>query len=64
MEETFALLRTHHKSVQRYRELLQSSLTDFEREYLSGRLLEVQQAIEFLSHPMLTDRPHPDPLAA
>jgi hypothetical protein len=48
-EESLALLRTHHKNIQRYRQLLESNLTDFEREYLGKRLLEEQLAIEALS---------------
>jgi hypothetical protein len=48
-EETLARLRTHHKNVQRYRQLLKTSLTDFEREYISRRLSEEQAAIEALS---------------
>jgi hypothetical protein len=48
-EENLALLRTHYKNVQRYRQLLESNLTDFEREYIGKRLLEEQLAIETLS---------------
>jgi hypothetical protein len=48
-EENLALLRTHHKNVQRYRQLLETRLTDFEREYIGKRLLEEQLAIETLS---------------
>lgn len=48
-EESLALLRTHHKNIHRYRQLLESSLTDFEREYIGKRLLEEQLAIETLS---------------
>jgi hypothetical protein len=44
--------------------LLQTGLTDFEREYLGGRLLEAQQAIEMLSNPMLSETPHANPRAA
>jgi hypothetical protein len=64
VEETFALLRTHHKNVHRYRELLESGLTDFEREYLGGRLREAQQAIEMLSHRTLLEAPNSEPRAA
>jgi len=32
-EENLAKLRTHHKNIQRYRQLLETGLTDFEREY-------------------------------
>jgi hypothetical protein len=48
-EENLALLRTHHKNVQRYRQLLETSLTDFEREYIGKRIFEEQSAIETLS---------------
>ena len=48
-EETLARLRTHHKNVQRYRQLLETSLTDFEREYIGKGLFEEQAAIEELS---------------
>ena len=48
-EETLARLRTHHKNVQRYRQLLETGLTDFEREYIGKRLSEEQAAIEALS---------------
>lgn len=50
-EETLARLRTHHKNVQRYRQLLDTHLTDFEREYIGKRLSEEQAAIELLSSP-------------
>ena len=48
-EENLALLRTRHKNIQRYRQLLETRLTDFEREYIGKRLLEEQLAIETLS---------------
>lgn len=48
-EETLARLRTHHKNIQRYRQLLETGLTDFEREYIGKRLSEEQAAIEVLS---------------
>ena len=51
-EETLARLRTHHKNVQRYRQLLETGLTDFEREYIGKRLSEEQAAIEVLSADM------------
>ena len=47
-EENLALLRTHQKNIQRYRRLLETSLTDFEREYIGKRLLEEQLAVEML----------------
>lgn len=48
-EETLARLRTHYKNVQRYRQLLETNLTDFEREYIGKRLSEEQATIEELS---------------
>jgi 5-bromo-4-chloroindolyl phosphate hydrolysis protein len=54
LEETSARLRTHHKNLQRYRQLLDTGLTDFEREYIGKRLSEEQAAIETLSAEMLT----------
>ena len=64
MEETFALLRTHHKNVQRYRQLLQTHLTDFEREYIRARLREEQLVIEMLSSASPTETSSSDPRAA
>lgn len=54
LEETSARLRTHHKNLQRYRQLLDTGLTDVEREYISKRLSEEEAAIEALSAKMLT----------
>ena len=54
-EETLARLRTHHKNVQRYRQLLETSLTDFERDYIGKRLSEEQASIEALSANVQTD---------
>ena len=62
-EENLALLRTHHKNIQRYRQLLETSLTDFEREYIGKRLSEEQLAIEMLSAKALSAA-SPDPRAA
>ena len=64
MEEAFALLRIHHKNVQRYRQLLKTSLTDFEREYIGGRLREEQLAIETLSPTLPSETSPSDPRAA
>jgi len=63
-EENLALLRTRHKNVQRYRQLLESSLTDFEREYIGKRLLEEQLAIETLSANAPSEATCPGPWAA
>jgi hypothetical protein len=45
IDEKYARLRTHRGNIQRYRQLLASSLTDLERECLA----EEQSAIETLS---------------
>ncbi|HUC20585.1 MAG TPA: hypothetical protein VMR98_03785 [Candidatus Polarisedimenticolaceae bacterium] len=63
-EENLALLRTHHKNVQRYRQLLGTSLTDFEREYIGKRLVEEQSAIETLSAMPPLEATSPGPRAA
>ena len=63
-DEILALLRTRHKNVQRYRQLLESSLTDFEREYIGKRLLEEQLAIETLSANAPSEATSPGPYAA
>jgi hypothetical protein len=63
-EENLALLRTHHKNVQRYRQLLGTSLTDFEREYIGKRLVEEQSAIETLSAIPPSEATSPGPCAA
>jgi hypothetical protein len=63
-EETLALLRTHHKNIQRYHQLLQTKLTDFEREYIGKRLLEERLAIETLSANAPSEASSSDPRAA
>jgi len=63
--ETGALLRTHHKNIRRYHQLLETRLTDFEREYYIGkRLSEEQLAIEALSAKMPSEASSNDPRAA
>jgi hypothetical protein len=49
IDEKYARLRTHRGNIQRYRQLLASSLTDLEREFIAKRLAEEQSAIETLS---------------
>jgi hypothetical protein len=49
MDENFARLRTHRSNIQRYRHLLETSLTDLERQFIAKRLAEEQSAIETLS---------------
>ena len=40
--------RTHGKNIRRYRQLLTTSLTELEREFIERRLLEEQSAFEDL----------------
>jgi hypothetical protein len=49
IEENFARLRTHLNNVQRYRQLLETKLTDFERQFIERRLTEEQSAIDSLA---------------
>ncbi len=39
IDETLALLRTHRSNINRYRRLLQTHLTELEREYIERRLI-------------------------
>jgi hypothetical protein len=43
-----ALLAAHRGNVQRYRRMLASRLTEFEREFVEHRLFEVEDAIRQL----------------
>ena len=52
-DEAFARLRTHRSNIQRYRQLLETSLTDHERQFVTRRLAEEQSAIEKLSATVL-----------
>lgn len=49
IEESFVRLRTHRNNVRRYRQLLQTMLTDAERQFIERRLLEEESAIESLA---------------
>lgn len=45
----FVLLQTHRNNVHRYRQLLETVLTDAERHFIERRLFEEQSAIESLA---------------
>ena len=49
IDENFALLRTHRNNISRYRRLLKTKLTEFERQFIERRLSEEQSAMERLS---------------
>jgi hypothetical protein len=48
-DEKFALLRTHRNNISRYRRLLKTKLTEFEREFIERRLSEERSAMERLA---------------
>ena len=49
IEESLVRLRTHRYNVHRYRQLLDTMLTDAERQFIERRLLEEESAIESLA---------------
>ena len=49
IEENIARLRTHRNSIARYRRLLQTKLTDLERQFIERRLSEEQSDYERLA---------------
>lgn len=51
-EQTVTRLRTHRSNIQRYRQLLETNLTDLERQFIDRRLSEELSAVEKLSATM------------
>ena len=49
MDENIARLRTHRNNIERYRRLLQTKLTDLERQFIERRLSEEQSDYERLA---------------
>ena len=65
IDQQLARLRTHRSNIQRYRNLLQTSLTDLERQFVQKRLIEEQSNLESLATSLPNDfrgsgspRPH------
>lgn len=56
MDENIACLRTHRNNIARYRRLLQTKLTDLERQFIERRLSEEQSAYERLTKATFPDR--------
>ena len=50
MDESLARMRTHRNNIRRYRQLLQTRLTELERQYVERRLSEELSALESLSN--------------
>jgi division protein CdvB (Snf7/Vps24/ESCRT-III family) len=48
IDQQLARLRTHRSNIQRYRNLLQTSLTELERQFVEKRLTEEQANLENL----------------
>jgi hypothetical protein len=49
IDENFALLRAHRNNLSRYRRLLTTKLTAFERQFIERRLSEERSAMERLA---------------
>ena len=49
IDQQLARLRTHRNNIQRYRNLLQTSLTELERKFVERRLTEEQSDLESLT---------------
>jgi hypothetical protein len=61
IDRQFARMRTRRNNIQRYRHLLQTSLTELERQFVEKRLTEEQSHLERLaaSLPMTFERSRP-----
>ena len=55
IDQQLARLRTHRSNIQRYRNLLQTSLTDLERQFVQKRLTEEQSNLESLAASLPND---------
>ena len=49
IDEKFALLRTHRNNIARYRRLLETKLTEYERQFIERRMSEERSAMEQLA---------------
>jgi hypothetical protein len=62
IDEQLARFRTHRNNIARYRRLLQTHLTDYEREFIERRMAEERSIFESLTgdaFPMAWDPPDP-----
>jgi hypothetical protein len=67
IDESLALIRTHRNNILRYRRLLQTELTDLEREFIERRLSEEEmafQAVADSAFPVAFKMPAPELAAA
>jgi hypothetical protein len=59
-DEQMARMRTHRNNIYRYRHLLQTELTELERDFIEKRLTEEQSNLKRLAVSGLTfAQPHP-----
>ena len=49
IDQQLARLRTHRNNIQRYRNLLRTSLTEIERQFVEKRLVEEQSNLNSLT---------------
>ena len=50
IDQQLARLRTHRSNIQRYRNLLKTNLTEFERQFVQRRLTEEQSNLVAIGH--------------
>jgi division protein CdvB (Snf7/Vps24/ESCRT-III family) len=55
IDRQLARLRAHRSNIQRYRNLLQTSLTELERQFVERRLTEEQSNLESLANSLPRD---------
>jgi hypothetical protein len=55
IDQQLARLRTHSSNIQRYRNLLQTSLTELERQFVEKRLTEERSNLESLANSLPND---------
>jgi hypothetical protein len=48
VDENFARLQTHRSNIGRYLQLLETNLTDLERDFIAKRIAEEQAALQTL----------------
>ena len=65
IDEQMTRMRTHRNNIDRYRHLLQTKLTELERDFIEKRLAEEQSNLDRLAFSDLTFAlPHPATSAA
>ena len=55
IDQHLARLRAHRSNIQRYRNLLQTSLTELERQFVEKRLSEEQSDLESVANSLPRD---------